>query len=48
MTPENTVLLALALHNEGVRQANMGHNHRHSCTWNVRTNTTRPTAPGRS
>ncbi|MET7301229.1 tetratricopeptide repeat protein [Embleya sp. NPDC005575] len=26
-TPENTVLLALALHNEGVRQANMGHNH---------------------
>ncbi|WP_406299181.1 tetratricopeptide repeat protein [Embleya sp. NBC_00888] len=27
LTPENTVLLALALHNEGVRQANMGHNH---------------------
>ncbi|MEU0935597.1 tetratricopeptide repeat protein [Embleya sp. NPDC005971] len=27
LTPENSVLLALALHNEGVRQANMGHNH---------------------
>ncbi|GCD99421.1 tetratricopeptide repeat protein [Embleya hyalina] len=27
LTPENTRLLALALHNEGVRQANMGHNH---------------------
>ncbi|MGC0417547.1 tetratricopeptide repeat protein [Embleya sp. AB8] len=27
LTPENTQLLALALHNEGVRQANMGHNH---------------------
>ncbi|WP_406280629.1 tetratricopeptide repeat protein [Embleya sp. NBC_00896] len=27
LTPDNTRLLALALHNEGVRQANMGHNH---------------------
>jgi tetratricopeptide (TPR) repeat protein len=26
-TPKNTEMLALALHNEGVRQANMGHNH---------------------